>query len=106
MENESDPPLKVYTSDEDDLFDMSTNYDDAPPPSSKSSQKWFSSFFSSGFFAIKASIVSWNCRGIKHKTTKLKGIINDYQPVCITLQETHFKDEYQINIAQSSLKII
>ncbi|GBM92325.1 hypothetical protein AVEN_3989-1, partial [Araneus ventricosus] len=50
MENESDPPLKVYTSDEDDLFDMSTNYDDAPPPSSKSSQKWFSAFFSSGFF--------------------------------------------------------
>ncbi|GBO43804.1 hypothetical protein AVEN_126494-1 [Araneus ventricosus] len=99
MENESDPPLKVYTSDEDDLFDMSTNYDDAPPPSSKSSEKWFSSFFSSGFFfAIKASIVSWNCRFIKHKPTNLKGVINDYQPVCIALQETQFKDEDQINI--------
>ncbi|GBO43133.1 hypothetical protein AVEN_129814-1 [Araneus ventricosus] len=37
MENESDPPLKVYTSDDDDLSDMSTSDTDAPPPSSKSS---------------------------------------------------------------------
>ncbi|GBN07216.1 hypothetical protein AVEN_246885-1 [Araneus ventricosus] len=37
MENESDPPLKVYTSDEDDLSEMSTSDTDAPPPSSKSS---------------------------------------------------------------------
>ncbi|GBO05877.1 hypothetical protein AVEN_44986-1 [Araneus ventricosus] len=37
MDNESDPPLKVYTSDEDDLSDMSTSDTDAPPPSSKSS---------------------------------------------------------------------
>ncbi|GBN45610.1 RNA-directed DNA polymerase from mobile element jockey [Araneus ventricosus] len=35
MENESDPPLKVYTSDEDDLSDMSTSDTDAPPPSFK-----------------------------------------------------------------------
>ncbi|GBO22524.1 RNA-directed DNA polymerase from mobile element jockey [Araneus ventricosus] len=45
-----------------------------------------------------ASFVSWNCRGIKHKNTNLKDIINDYQPVCIALQETHLKDEDQINI--------
>ncbi|GBO10733.1 hypothetical protein AVEN_8784-1 [Araneus ventricosus] len=37
MENESDPPLKVYTSEEDALSDMSTSDTDAPPPSSKSS---------------------------------------------------------------------
>ncbi|GBO10732.1 hypothetical protein AVEN_8783-1 [Araneus ventricosus] len=45
-----------------------------------------------------ASFVSWNCRGIKNKNTNLKDIINDYQPVCIALQETHLKDEDQINI--------
>ncbi|GBN08588.1 hypothetical protein AVEN_264864-1 [Araneus ventricosus] len=81
------------------------------PPTTVMLLRLLLSLLKSGFllsvsdvFAIMASFVLWNCRGIKHKNINLIGIINDYQPVFIALQETHIKDEDQINITQSSLK--
>ncbi|GBN97329.1 hypothetical protein AVEN_34548-1 [Araneus ventricosus] len=50
-----------------------------------------------------ASLVSWNCRGLKTKISDLKDIINTYRPACIALQETHFKTTDNIKVKHYSV---
>ncbi|GBN11311.1 hypothetical protein AVEN_78555-1 [Araneus ventricosus] len=45
-----------------------------------------------------ASIVFWNCRGLKIKFCELKDIINIHQPNCIALQETYLKPHDKIHL--------
>ncbi|GBM64275.1 hypothetical protein AVEN_271016-1 [Araneus ventricosus] len=52
---------------------------------------------------LMASLVSWNCRGLKTKISDLKDIINTYRPACIALQETHFKTTDNIRVKHYSV---
>ena len=50
-----------------------------------------------------ATIIQWNCRGLKPNFDELSILINDHKPVAICLQDTFLKDKDDITIKYHSI---
>ena len=46
------------------------------------------------------SILQWNCHGFRPDFEEFKYLISTFKPYILALQETHFKDTYNVNIRQ------
>ena len=50
-----------------------------------------------------ASIIQWNCHGLKVNFEEVQNLITDYNPHVISLQETYLKDSDSINLKGFSI---
>jgi len=44
-----------------------------------------------------ATIIQWNCRGLRANYDEVGLLINKYDPVALCLQELHVSDSYDLN---------
>lgn len=48
-------------------------------------------------------IIQWNCRGCVHNASEIKLLIQEHSPMCLVLQETHFKRGQSYSIKDYSV---